>query len=84
LSWNGSLTAGTRLTWALPAWARHIRISGGTLVGGSVIVLPAGSGSLTATFDGRRPAQSYALAVASLNRAYRAHGQAAPLVPETR
>ena len=84
LSWNGSLMADTRLTWALPAWAKHIRVSGGTLVDGSAIVLPASSGSLTATFDGRRPAQSYALAVASLNRAYRAHGQTAPLVPETR
>jgi hypothetical protein len=48
---------------------------------GSSIVLPASSGSLTVSFAGRRPAVSYAAAVAGLNAEYRAHGQAPPLVP---
>jgi hypothetical protein len=83
LTWKGALDAGTTLTWALPAWARHIRISAGRLTGKSVIVLPALAGSLTATFSGHRPSQSYASTVKALNRAYRAHGRAAPLVPAT-
>jgi hypothetical protein len=84
LTWQGAPTAGTTLTWALPPWARQVRISAGRLIGGSVVVLPSSSGSVTATFGGRRPAQSYALAVAALNRAYRAHGKSPPLVPVAR
>ncbi len=83
LTWKGALTAGTALTWTLPAWARHPRIAGRE-VSGSTIALPADSGSLAVTFGGHRPAQSYALAVAALNAAYRAHRQRAPLVLATR
>jgi hypothetical protein len=83
LSWNSSLTAGTALSWKLPAWARHARVHGMTL-SGSIIALSGRSGSLTVQFRGHRPAQSYALAVSALNAAYRAHGQPAPLVPVTR
>jgi hypothetical protein len=82
LTWRSSLTPGTALTWTLPAWARHARISGRP-VGGATIALPGRSGSVAVTFDGHRPAQSYALAVAALNAAYRAHGQPAPLVAGT-
>jgi hypothetical protein len=49
-------------------------------VSGGAIALHGDSGSLTVTFSGRRPAQSYARAVAALNTAYRAHGRPAPLV----
>jgi hypothetical protein len=83
LSWNSSLTAGSSLSWKLPAWARHARVHGMTL-SGSIIALSGRSGSLTVQFRGHRPAQSYALAVSALNAAYRAHGQPAPLVPVTR
>jgi hypothetical protein len=79
LTWSGSLAAGTALTWTLPAWARHARIAG-TPVSGRAIALPGTSGSLTVTFGGHRPAQSYTRTAAALNAAYRAHGQPAPLV----
>ncbi len=81
LRWHGALAPGTTVTWQLPAWARHVHVSGGRLVDGTAVVLPSASGTLAATFTGRRPAHSYALAVAALNRAYRARGLAAPLVP---
>jgi hypothetical protein len=81
LTWSGSLTAGAALTWRLPTWARHARVAGRAV--GPTIALPAPSGSLTVAFDGRRPAQSYALAVTALNAAYRAHRQPAPLAPAT-
>jgi hypothetical protein len=80
LTWHSALTPGTPLSWVLPAWARHARTSGGP-VSGSAIALHGARGALTVTFGGRRPAQSYALAVAALNAAYRAHGRPAPLVP---
>jgi hypothetical protein len=78
LRWRSSLSSGARLTWVLPAWARHMRIRGRRV--GSTVVLPGHSGSLSVTFDGRRPTQSYAQAVAALNAAYRAHGERPPLV----
>jgi hypothetical protein len=94
LSWHGSLGAGTALTWALPAWARHVRVVGGAgsavsttareAPAGSSVVLRGGSGSVTATFDGPPPRQSYARTAAALDAAYRAHGRAAPLVPASR
>jgi hypothetical protein len=83
LAWSSSLAPGTALTWTLPAWAHDARISGRP-VAGATIALPGPSGSVNVTFDGHRPAQSYALAAAALNAAYRAHGQPAPLVPATR
>lgn len=79
LTWRSSLSRGTRLVWVLPAWARHIHV--GRRRTGSEIVLPSRSGSLSATFAGHRPRQSYAQAVAALNAAYRAQGERAPLVP---
>jgi hypothetical protein len=83
LTWKSTLARGTALTWTLPAWARGARTANGA-VSGSSIELRGSVGSLTVTFGGRRPRQSYALAVASLNRAYRAHGRPAPLVAVTR
>ncbi len=80
LTWRSALTPGTPLRWVLPAWARNARTSDGPVIG-STIELHAGSGSVAVTFGGHRPAQSYALAVAALNAAYRAHGRPAPLVP---
>lgn len=74
---------GTALTWTLPVWARDVRTASGA-VSGSSIELRGGSGSVTVTFSGRRPRQSYVLAVAALNKAYRAHGRPAPLVPAVR
>jgi hypothetical protein len=83
LTWRSSLASGTKLTWTLPYWARHIRILGRP-VSGPTIALSARSGSIAVTFGGHRPAQSYALAAAALNAAYRAHGRPAPLAPATR
>jgi hypothetical protein len=79
LTWQDSLAPGTPLSWALPAWARDARTASGP-VSGAAIPLHGESGSLTVTFSGRRPAQSYARAVVALNAAYRAHGRPAPLV----
>ncbi len=86
LTWKSALTPGTALTWTLPAWARHARISSGPArsADGRTIALHAHSGSVTVVFGGHRPAQSYALAAASLNSAYRARGLQAPLAPATR
>jgi hypothetical protein len=82
LTWRSTLAPGTPLSWTLPAWARHARTASGVPVNGTTIPLPAGSGgSISVTFGGRRPAQSYALTVAALNSSYRAHGHPAPLVP---
>ncbi|HXA53736.1 MAG TPA: hypothetical protein VNV37_02565 [Solirubrobacteraceae bacterium] len=82
LAWHDSLAPGTPLSWALPWWARDARTATGP-VRGAAIALRGSSGSLTVTFNGRRPAQSYARTVAALNAAYRAHGRPAPLVPAT-
>jgi hypothetical protein len=80
LTWRSSLAPGTPLLWVLPRWAAHAHTSDGRAVG-STVSLPGGSGSIAVTFDGRRPAQSYALAAAALDAAYRARGRAAPLAP---
>ncbi len=79
LTWHGALPAGTPLSWVLPAWARDARTASGPVHGGA-IALHGDSGSLTVTFGGHRPAQSYARAVAALNAGYRSHGRPAPLV----
>ena len=79
LAWHGALAAGTPLSWTLPPWARDARTASGRVSGGA-IALNGESGSITVTFGGRRPAQSYARVVAALNAAYRAHGRPAPLV----
>jgi hypothetical protein len=79
LSWRVSLSPETPLRWALPRWARDARDSKGHRVG-AVIVLRGLTGSITVTFAGHRPRQSYSLAVAALDHEYRAHGLAAPLV----
>ncbi len=83
LTWSSDLSPGTPLSWALPAWARHARTAGGP-VSGSAVPLHGARGSIAVTLGGSRPAQSYALAVAALNAAYRAHGRPAPLVPALR
>jgi hypothetical protein len=83
LTWKSTLARGTVLTWTLPAWARGARTANGA-VSSSSIELHGGAGSVTVTFSGRRPRQSYALAVAALNKAYRAHGRPAPLVAAAR
>jgi hypothetical protein len=83
LTWRSTLARGAGLTWRLPSWAREVR-SAGVAVSGSTIELHGGSGTVSVTFAGRRPRQSYALAAAALNQAYRAHGRPAPLVPATR
>ena len=80
LTWSSDLSTGTPLSWVLPAWARHARTAGEP-VSGSVVALHGAQGSIAVTFGGRRPAQSYALAAAAMNAAYRAHGRPAPLVP---
>jgi hypothetical protein len=79
LTWHDTLAAGTPLSWKLPGWARDARTASGPVSGGT-IGLHGDSGSLTVTFSGRRPAQSYARTVAALNAAYWAHGRPAPLV----
>ncbi len=81
LTWRAALAAGTPLSWALPWWARDARIAGGDAVHGGAIALHGDAGTVTVTFGGHRPAQSYARTVAALNAAYRAHGHPAPLVP---
>ncbi len=80
LTWHGTLAAGTPLSWTLPVWARDARTASGPVSGGA-IALHGDSGSLTVTFGGRRPVQSYARTVAALNAEYRARGRPAPLVP---
>lgn len=82
LSWSSSLAPGTALSWTLPTWARHVVVHGKPM-SGRTIALPARSGSLTALFDGHRPAQSYTRAVNALDAAYRAHGRRPPLVSVT-
>jgi hypothetical protein len=83
LTWHGTLDPGTALTWTLPAWARDARTAQGPISGASV-ALHGSSGSIAVTFGGHRPRQSYALAAAALNAAYRAHGRPAPLVAAAR
>ncbi len=91
LAWHGALAAGTPLSWKLPWWARRVRLAdepGGVVgspvssgrVHGGVIALHGDSGSVTVTFAGRRPSQSYPHTVAALDAAYRAHHLPAPLV----
>lgn len=79
LTWQSTLATGTPLRWVLPAWARNARTADGA-VSGARIALHGASGSLTVTFGGQRPAQSYARAVAALDAAYRARGRPPPLV----
>lgn len=83
LRWRCASRAGAALMWRLPAWARNARTAGGAPLGTSV-ALHGRSGSLTVTFGGRPPRQSYARTVAALDAAYRARGLAAPLVPAPR
>lgn len=80
IRWSGALTKGTPLSWELPPWARDPRVEGRP-VHGPTIELRGRSGSLTVTFSGMRPQQSYAGAVATLDRAYRDHSHTAPIVP---
>jgi hypothetical protein len=80
LQWHSDLSPGIALEWKLPSWARHPRGPHGTAFG-ATIALRSDSGSLTVAFGGRRPARSYAGAVAALNAAYRAHHRPAPLAP---
>jgi hypothetical protein len=83
LTWSGSLKPGTPLQWTLPWWARDARV-GGRALRSSTIALHGASGSVTVTFTGHRPAQSYALAVHTLDADYRAHGRLPPIVAATR
>lgn len=80
LAWQSTIVPSTPLTWTLPTWARHARTSSGEPVSGSTIALHGPGGSVSVTFGGHRPAQSYTLAAAALNSAYRARGLPAPLV----
>ncbi len=82
LTWKDDFAPGIRLSWALPSWARSAHLAGGTPVGESV-VLEGDSGSLSVYFNGTRPDQSYAQAIAGLDAEYRTHGRPAPLVPAT-
>jgi hypothetical protein len=68
------------LSWVLPYWVRSARLPDGRSVHGAVR-LPAGRGSLTLRWSATRPRQSLAAAIAALDRAYRRHHRAAPLVP---
>jgi hypothetical protein len=83
LTWSGSLRRGTPLRWTLPWWARDAHVDG-RAVRASTIALHGRSGSITVTFAGHRPVQSYALAVHTLDENYRAHGRLPPLVAGTR
>ncbi len=80
LTWRSNVPEATPIRWRLPVWARHAHGPGGSTVGGTVL-LPSNSGSLTVTFDGHRPALSYARTTAALNAAYKAHHRASPLAP---
>jgi hypothetical protein len=83
LRWTANLTPGTPLTWVLPSWARGARDASGRSVG-LAIPLHGATGSLTVTFAGRRPRQSYGRAVAKLNAEYAARGRPAPIRPAQR
>ncbi len=80
LTWRTRLVRGTPLDWTLPSWVRHARGPGGSALG-RTIPLRSGSGSLTLTFSGHRPTQSYTQTAAALNAAYKAHRRASPLAP---
>lgn len=82
LTWNSTLAPGTPLSWTLPAWARNPRGPDEAL-SGRTLALHSSSGSISVTFGGQRPAQSYALAVKALNAQYRAHSRPEPLVSAT-
>jgi hypothetical protein len=79
LTWSGNVEPGTPVLWVLPPWAQRVRVAGARA--GRVLTLHGRSGSLHVTFSGHRPQQSYADAVAALDRSYRADGEAAPIVP---
>lgn len=80
LTWTSDLAPGTTLQWRLPWWARRARTATGAAISGSTVRLSGASGSLTVTFSGQRPSQSYALAVRALDGEYRRRGRAAPIV----
>jgi hypothetical protein len=80
LTWKSDLAAGTPFSWTLPAWAHHARGPGGSRLG-TKVPLRSSSGSITITFDGKRPGRSYARRVRELNAAYKAHRRVAPLTP---
>lgn len=84
LSWHSRLSAGARLVWRLPWWARRARTAAGRSIAGGTVALHGASGSLTVRFEGRPPAISYAREVAALDAEYRAHGRRAPLVAPVR
>jgi len=79
LRWASDTPAGTELDWALPYWVRSARTADGKRVTGA-LALTAASGTATLRFSARLPRQSAAGAVRALDRAYRAHGQPAPIV----
>jgi hypothetical protein len=80
LTWHSDLAPNTPLDWTLPTWARHARGPDGSRLG-TMVPLGSNSGSLTVTFDGRRPARTYARTVRELNAAYKSHHRASPLAP---
>jgi hypothetical protein len=68
------------LVWALPYWVARARTTAGTALTGAVR-LPEDAGTMTLRWSARRPAQSLAAALVSLNRDYTSVGQPAPLRP---
>ncbi len=82
LAWRCACAPGTAASWILPGWARDAHVMGKALSGGRV-ALHGASGTVSVTFGGHRPAQSYARAVGALDSIYRAHSRPAPLRPAT-
>ncbi len=80
LRWRTNLASSTVLSWTLPRWARHARTASGAAIR-SPLLLRGSSGSLSLTFSGQRPRESYAASVIVLNQYFATHHRAKPLVP---
>ena len=80
LTWSSHIPAGTPLYWTLPYWVREARTSRGVRVIGR-LRLRSPSGSIALKWSAPLPRLSYSEAVAELNRGYREHRRAAPIVP---
>jgi hypothetical protein len=80
LRWQRRGAADGPLRWMLPYWVARARTAEHRLVTHDARLV-APSGSLTLRWSSPAPALSAASTTAALNRAYRAHGRAAPIRP---
>ena len=79
LRWWSHVPAGTPLFWTVPYWVRQARTTRGMRVTRR-LRLHTASGSVALKWSAQLPHLSYPEAVAELNRDYRAHSRAGPIV----